>query len=177
MKGGYVMKVLVAYFTQTGNTEKIAKAIWEEASQANEADLKKLEEVSAEDVSGYDFIFIGSPLHSANLAAPVKEFLPNIQAASGQRMAGFITHMSPAYPEQDMEAFTEPLKAACKEKGIEYKGSFDCQGFLAESMHGLVQKKLNMDDDQWAEMVKQMSGRPNEEDAANAKAFAKTVLG
>ena len=35
------MKVLVTYFSQSGNTEKIAKAIWEEASQANEADCKK----------------------------------------------------------------------------------------------------------------------------------------
>jgi len=171
------MKVLVTYFSQSGNTEKIAKAIWEEASQANDADLKKLEDVGAEDFAGYDFISIGSPLHSANLAAPVKEFLTNIQASSGQKMAGFITHMAPAYPDQDMEAFTEPIKAACKDKGIEYKGCFDCQGFLAEAMHGPVQKKLNMDDEQWAGMVKAMTGHPNEEDVANAKAYAKEVLG
>ena len=170
------MKVLVAYFSQSGNTEKIAKAIWEEASQANEADLKKLEEITPAEVAGYDVVFIGSPLHSANLVAPVKECLEQLQASSGQKMAGFITHMAPAYPEQDMEAFAEPMKAACKAKGIEYKGSFDCQGFLAESMHAVVQKKLNMDDDQWAEMVKQMTGHPNGEDAANAQAFAKKVL-
>jgi len=122
IKRGYVIKVLVTYFSQSGNTEKIAKAIWEEASQANEADLKKLEDVGTEDFAGYDFIFIGSPLHSANLAAPVKAFLTNLQAGSGQKMAGFITHSAPAYPDQDMDAFTEPIKAACKEKGIEYKG-------------------------------------------------------
>ena len=65
------MKVLVTYFSQSGNTEKIAKAIWEEASQANEADLKKLEDITPGGVAGYDFIFIGSPLHSGSLAAPV----------------------------------------------------------------------------------------------------------
>ena len=171
------MKVLVTYFSQTGNTEKIAKAIWEEASQANEAECKKLEDVRAEDFAEYDFIFIGSPLHSANLAAPVKEFLTNIQAGSGQKMAGFITHFAPAYPDQDMEGFTEPIKAACKEKGIEYKGCFDCQGALTESLHEAVQKKLNLSDEQWANTVKQMTGRPNEEDVANAKACAKEVLG
>ena len=171
------MKVLVTYFSQSGNTEKIAKAIWEEASQANEADLKKLEDVAAEDFAGYDFIFIGSPLHSANLAAPVKAFLTKIQAGSGQKMAGFITHSAPAYPDQDMDAFTEPIKAACKEKGIEYKGCFDCQGALTESMHEAVQKKHNLSDEQWADMVKQMTGHPNEEDVANAKACAKKVLG
>ncbi len=171
------MKVLVTYFSQSGNTEKIAKAIWEEASQANEADLKKLEDITPEIVADYDFILIGSPLHSGSLAAPIKECLGVFQASTGQKIAGFITHFAPAYPEQDMEAFTEPIKAASQEKGIEYKGCFDCQGALAEAMHSAVQKKLNMTDEQWADIVKQMTGHPNEEDVANAKAFAKEILG
>ena len=47
---------------------------------------------------------------------------------------------------------------------------------MAEAMHGPVQKKLNMDDEQWAGMVKAMNGHPNEEDVANAKAYAKEIL-
>ena len=171
------MKVLVTYFSQSGNTEKIDKAICEEAAQANKVDLKKLEEIPPEGVAADDFIFIGSPLHSGNLAAPIKECLGVLQATSGQKMAGFITHFAPAYPDQDMDGFTEPIKAACKEKGIEYKGCFDCQGFLAEALHGAVQKKMNLTDEQWADMVKQMTGRPNQEDVANAKVFVKKVLG
>ena len=171
------MKVLVTYFSQSGNTEKIAKAIWEEASQANEADCKRLEDITPDDMAGYDFIFIGTPLHSGSLAAPVKECLGVLQASSGQKLAGFITHFAPAYPDQDMEGFTEPIKAACKEKGIEYIGCFDCQGALTEPLHEAVQKKLNLNDEQWADMVKQMTGHPNEEDVANARACAKEVLG
>jgi flavodoxin I len=171
------MKVLVTYFSQTGNTEKIAKAIYEEAAQANKADLKKLENITPGDVAGYDVIFIGSPLHSGSLAAPAKECLGFIQASSGQKMAGFITHFAPAYPNQDMDGFSEPIQAACKEKGIAYKGCFDCQGALTESLHEMVQKKLNLSDEQWAGMVKQMTGHPNADDVANAKAFARKVLG
>lgn len=170
------MKVLVTYFSQSGNTEKIAKAICEEAAQGHEAELKKLEDITPEAAAGYDCIFIGSPLHSGSLAAPVKECLSALKATSGQKLAGFITHMAPAYPEQDMEAFADPMKAACSDKGIEYKGCFDCQGFLVESMHEMVQKKLNMDDEQWAGMVKQMTGRPNQDDEANAKAFARSLF-
>lgn len=170
------MKVLVTYFSQSGNTEKIAKAICEEAAKNHEADLKKLEEITPDDAAGYDCIFLGSPLHSGSLAAPVKECLGVLKASAGQKMAGFITHMAPAYPEQDMEGFAEPMKAACKEKGIEFKGCFDCQGFLVESLHGAVQKKLNLDDAQWADMVKQMTGRPNQDDVDNAKAFARGLL-
>ncbi|MDR3542639.1 MAG: flavodoxin family protein [Desulfosporosinus sp.] len=171
------MRVLVAYFSQSGNTEKIAKGIWEEASLTNEADLKKFEDVGTEDFAGYDFIFIGSPLHSANLAAPVKEFLTNINAGSSKKIAGFITHFAPAYPNQDMDQFTEPIQAVCKEKKIEYKGCFDCQGALTKSLHDAVQKKLNLSDDAWGNMVKQMTGSPKEEDVAKAKAFAREVLG
>ncbi len=171
------MKVLVTYFSQSGNTEKIAKAICEEASLAHKADLKKLEGVAAEDFAGYDFIFIGSPLHSANLAAPVKEFLANIKAGSNQKMAGFITHFAPAYPNQDMDGFARPIQAVCKEKKIEYKGCFDCQGALVKAMHEPVQKKLGLSDKAWQGMVDQMTGHPNEEDVANAKACARKVLG
>ncbi len=170
------MKILVTYLSQSGNTEKIANAICEEASLAHDADLKKLDEVVIDDFGKYDFIFIGSPLHGGNLAAPVKEFLSNIKAGSNQKMAGFITHFASAYPEQDMEKFAEPIQAACKANDIDYVGCFDCQGALAESMHEMVQKKLNMSDEEWAGMVEQMTGHPNEEDVANAKACAREVL-
>lgn len=171
------MKVLVTYFSQTGNTEKIATAICEEANRANQAELKKLEDITPEDAAGYDFIFIGSPLHSGSLATPVKECLALIQANSGQQMAGFVTHFAPAYPEQDMAGFAEPIKTACREKGIEYKGCFDCQGFLTQSLHEAVKGKMNLTDEQWADKVKQMTGHPDQEDKDKAKAFAKEVLG
>ena len=170
------MKVLVTYFSQTGNTEKIAKAICEEAGAAHHVELKELGKITPADVAGYDFVFLGSPLHAGSLAAPVQECLGDFQATSGQKLAAFITHFSPAYPDQDMDGFTEPIKAACEEKGIEFKGSFDCQGFLAEALHGPVQQKLGLTDEQWAETVTKMSGRPNADDEAKAKAFAKSVL-
>ena len=53
------------------------------------------------------------------------------------------------------------MKTACRKKGIEYRGCFDCQGFLAEVMHEPVQKKLGIDDEKWAVMVKQMT-RPSQ---------------
>lgn len=170
------MKVLITFLSQSGNTEKIAKAIWEESSISNETDCKKIEDVNAQEISAYDVIFIGSPLHSGDLAAPVKEFLTNIKAGSDQKMAGFITHFAPAYPNQDMDKFSEPIKNACKEKNITYVGCFDCQGTLVESMHEPVKKMLKMTDEAWQGMVEQMTGHPNEEDLANVKACAKEVL-
>ena len=38
-------------------------------------------------------------------------------------------------------------------------------------------KKLGLSDEDWAGMVEQMTGHPNEEDVANAKACVREVLG
>lgn len=170
------MKVLVTYFSQSGNTEKIASAIFEELSQAADAQFKKLDNVTANEVAEYDCLFVGSPLHSGDLAQPVKDFLKEMKGKSGQKMAGFITHFAPAYPDQEMDAFTKSLKSACQENGMEYVGSFDCQGYLNDALHKPVQEKMGLSDEQWAGMVEQMTGKPNEEDVINAKAFVQSLL-
>jgi flavodoxin len=170
------MKILITYFSQTGNTEKIGRAISEVASQNNETEIKKMEDLDATSVSGYDFIFIGSPLHASNLAGPVKEFLENLPAGACKKMAGFITHFAPAYPEQAMDGFVEPIKTTCADKGIEYKGCFDCQGALTESLHEAVKQNQNFTDEQWADIVKAMTGKPNADDEANAREFAREML-
>ncbi len=86
------MKLLVTYFSQSGNTEKIAKAIWEEAAKCSDADLKKLEEITPDMVAEYDCIFLGSPLHAGSLAAPVKECLSVLKSTSGHRWQGYYPH-------------------------------------------------------------------------------------
>ena len=170
------MKILITYFGQTGNTEKVAKAIYEEASQNHQVETKTLEEVKTGDLTGYDIVFIGSPIHAGNLSGPVKTFLNNLKAPSGQKMVGFMTHAGPAYPEQIMSTFTEPYKIACEKNTLKFLGYFSCQGFLNPAVHEMVKKSQNLTDEQWVERVKQMTGHPNADDLAKAKAFTKEVL-
>jgi flavodoxin I len=170
------MKILIAYLSQTGNTEKVAKAIYEEASPTHDIETKKLEEVNPENVSGYDLIFIGSPIHAGNLSGAVKDFLGRLQIPSGVKLAGFVTHSGAAYPEQILGKFTEPFKAACEKNALEYLGCFNCQGFLNPAIHEMVKKGQNLTDEQWAERVKQMTGHPDEADLKKARAFAGEVL-
>ena len=170
------MKVLITYFSQTGNTEKIAKSIHEEAALHSEAHLVPLVELSPDMLEGYDAMIIGSPLHSATLAEPVKACLESMTPSSIKCMAGFITHFAPAYPDQDMKGFAEPLQAACAKNNMEYMGTFDCQGYLTDNLHGMVQEKLGLTDEKWEEMVTQMTGRPNDEDVKSAKAFVRALL-
>lgn len=65
----FKMKSLIAYYSKTGNTEKVARAI----TKGLEADLKRIEEVY--DVSGYDLIGVGTPVYGFAPAKPVKKFL------------------------------------------------------------------------------------------------------
>ncbi len=69
-------KVLVLYYSRTGNTEKMAEAVKEgvENSEA-EVDLKNIEKVEPAILTDYEGIIIGSPTYYGLSAAPVKEFL------------------------------------------------------------------------------------------------------
>jgi flavodoxin I len=170
------MKVLITYLSQTGNTEKIARAIYEESSPANEVETKKLEEVNPENLSGYNLLFIGSPIHAGNLSGPVKDFLGRLQTPSGTKLAGFLTHAGAAYPDQIMSKFIEPFKTASEKNSLKYLGCFSCQGFLNPAIHEMVKKGQNLTDEQWAERVKEMTGHPDAEDLNKARVFTKEVL-
>lgn len=170
------MKILVTYFSQTGNTEKIANAIFKTASQENDADLKSLETVDASELLTYDLVFLGSPIHGGSVANDVKAFLDGAPNASGVKLAGFVTHAAPAYPKQALNTMIEPFESAGTDKGFDYVGSFNCQGYLADVMHEAVKKMQNANDADWQENVKQMTGHPNDDDVANAIAFAETIL-
>lgn len=69
-------KALVAYYSQSGNTEKMAKKVHEVLKKEGmDADLKRVEEVSAGDLPGYDAIVLGSPTYYGSMAWQVKRLL------------------------------------------------------------------------------------------------------
>ena len=69
------MKVLVTYYSKTGNTENLAEAIAEgvRGLQGIECLVKKAEEVTREDFAAADGIIAGSPVYFGAMAAPLKE--------------------------------------------------------------------------------------------------------
>jgi menaquinone-dependent protoporphyrinogen IX oxidase len=70
-----VMKALIVYFSQTGNTKQIAESIYEEISKHADADIASVRRVDLETLNQYDLLFVGAPCHSSDLALPVKGFL------------------------------------------------------------------------------------------------------
>jgi NAD(P)H dehydrogenase (quinone) len=69
-------KVLVVYYSRSGNTEKMAKMIADELSKKNiSVDLKKVEEIEIDSLPNYDGYIIGSPNYFGTMAAEVKKFI------------------------------------------------------------------------------------------------------
>jgi flavodoxin len=70
-------KVLVAYFSLTGKTEKMAEYIAEGVRfSGNEAVTKKTSEIkTVDDIAGYDGYIFGSPTYHRDMAGPMKNFL------------------------------------------------------------------------------------------------------
>ncbi len=67
-------KVLVAYFSRSGNTKRVAEAIAEAARKEGcETVCKAVSEVGVEDLSAANGIIIGSPVYYGAMAADVKK--------------------------------------------------------------------------------------------------------
>lgn len=69
-------KVLVCYYSRTGNTEKMAEKIAGVIKKERlEVDLKKVEDVSVDELLDYDGMIFGSPTYYGSMAWPVKKLL------------------------------------------------------------------------------------------------------
>ncbi|MFC1675032.1 flavodoxin family protein [Candidatus Omnitrophota bacterium] len=67
-------KALVIYYSQGGNTKKMAELIVEGMKKEGlEATLKDVGETKADELLKYDVIAIGSPTYYGTMAAPIKQ--------------------------------------------------------------------------------------------------------
>lgn len=171
------MKVLVTYFSQTGNTAQVAKAIHQEVSKGHEAELKAMEGVSPGALAAYQAVFVGSPIHAGGLSAAAKGFLEALPEGAGFTLAGFVTHSSNAYESASFEKGLAFFKEVCQARKIAFAGTFDCQGRLAKAIQPMVQKARKLSDEDWAKRMAVSDPHPNAEDEEKARAFARKVLG
>ena len=77
------MKVLIAYATKYGNTEKVAKLIAEgiTSTEGNEVIVNKVKDVKLKKADSYDVILIGSPVHFGSHVGSVKKFINKLPKA------------------------------------------------------------------------------------------------
>lgn len=79
------VKVLVAYHSLSGNTERMAEAVADgvKSVAGTEVLLKRVGKVTADDLFSADAVVIGSPVYWSNMSGEVKTFIDNWQFKFG----------------------------------------------------------------------------------------------
>ena len=67
-----VTKILVLYYSRTGNTEKMAKAVAEGAKTIGNVEVDLNYFVEAEDLGGFDAVIVGTPTYHHDLPIDIK---------------------------------------------------------------------------------------------------------
>src|ERR1017187_261280 len=85
------VRILIAYHSRTGNTEKMAAAVREGAASVAgvEIVLHKVAEVTSDDIVKADGIVLGTPVEWGNLSAEAKRFLDRVGEALGKAGATY----------------------------------------------------------------------------------------
>ena len=182
---GIALKVLVAYYSETGNTEKIAKTIYEEASKEHEAHLKRIKDINADTLNDYDLVFLGSACHSADLAAPVKKILKALPKSPKFKLAGFFTHstLTPEQNEHGQALFDEwaskcidSFESVSEEKRIDFRGYYHCQGAPSLPIQAFIRSEITKSDDEWETYIREARKHPSQEDLEKASDFARKIM-
>jgi len=158
-------KILVTYLSQTGNTKKIAEAIFE--GLEGDKTINPTDEV--QEIEDYSLIFIGFPVHSHSVPYKIEGFLRKIP--QGGKIALFSTHGSLPGGHLAREALEHAAVIASKAKVL---GTFSCRGKV--SMAALEILSKSPEHKAWAEMAPSSQTHPDEGDLEDAKSFAKWVV-
>ncbi len=160
------MKALVAYMSSTGNTKKIAEAIYGELSC--EKELKSVKEISG--IEGYDVAFLGFPVHGYGPDKKTVEILQR-DCRKGRKVALFITHAAEEN-EARLPQWLDKFKSAASE--AEIVGFFNCQGQLSGGTKFIMRfmsKELRQD-----AKKDNSHGQPDASRVEKAKAFARETM-
>jgi flavodoxin len=160
------MKALVTYYSETGNTEKLARAIHEAIERADK-DIVPVKE--AKDLESYDIIFVGFPVQASSVPPKVEPVLKAIPR--GKMLAIFATHGSLRGGQLANTAFDYALSLASDAKVI---GRFGCRGKVKTSLIDALMKKP--EHKAWAEQAQSAAENPDEADLEDGRQFARDMM-
>jgi len=155
-------KTLVAYFSRTGNTKKVAEAIF--AALDGDKTIKPIAEVG--DVEAFRLVFIGFPVYSHSVPFAAETFLKALPP--GKTIALFSTHGSLSGHRLSKEAleYAAVLAGRCRLLGL-----FACRGKMSpQALEILLPSPEHQD---WAEMAGSAATHPDEHDLTEAAIFAR----
>lgn len=160
------MKVLVAYLSESGNTEKLAKAVFE-GIESSPKEILLIKDVAA--VEDYDVIFIGFPVQSHSVPGKVEAFSKTLP--EGQKIAYFATHGSMRGGELAVTAFYHALTIS---KNAVVLGTFGCRGQVKQSIIDALLPKA--EHRAWALEAQGATGHPDAADLEDGKDWARKMI-
>lgn len=123
------MRVLIYYFSGTGNTEKVARE-YEAAlvSEGNEVTLSALplsgEEVIATHPQDYDLIGIGYPIHAFNAPEVVLKLAKNLPALEGEESKPAFIFKTSGEPVRMSDVSSLKLSSLLRKRGYIVKNEY-----------------------------------------------------
>jgi flavodoxin len=162
------MKCAVLYYSETGNTEKIAERIYETIGSS---DKKLVDLQSGSEIPSADIYFVGFPIHKKNCSMRIVDALEQIDHG---KIALFATcGMTPA------EKYKQKLEDALSiwlPDDVEYLGMFLCQGSTTESQKEYFYDANPEYQEKIREMLEEGNSHPDEADLEHAAGYAKKIL-
>jgi len=147
------MRALIVYFSATGNTAKIAKAM----AQILRAKVKKVQDAKPGDISKYNLIGFGSGIYAMKPSPALLNFVDKMPCSKKKQKA-FIFSTRGGGPTW---LYHRALRKKLTERGFEIAGEFSCKGldtFWLFKWFGGLNK-----------------GKPGKKEVHDAKSFARLL--
>ena len=168
------MKILVSYFSNTGNTEKIAKSIVK-GLETETVELLKIEDADPSTLKNYDLVVLGSGIYAGKLNKKVIDFMKQVTEYP-PKFAFFNTHQSATSYQK---AFKR-IRSKLEENESKVIGEFDCVGenigMPKETILGMLEKLPPEEKKRQEAILAKTEGHPDVQDLENAKAFGKSLI-
>jgi len=150
------MKILVAYDSRFGNTEKVAKSIAKGFERGHKVKLVHIDDVWASDYGGIGLFVLGSPTHGGKPSEQTKEFIKKIPkgALEEVRVAAFDTRFAKDKHGVALRILMSVIGFAAAKIGRELKTKggklIGTEGFIVSSKDGPLQKGELARAERWA---------------------------
>ena len=151
------MKALIVYFSQTGNTEQVARAVGRglDGGGCPTVDLATLRETGPEDWLDYDLVGLGTPVFYYKEPVNVRDWVKSLAARPGPGPV-LTFNTNGGNPTNTFRRLQRQLRP----KGGRVIGSFECLGY---DTYPIYLKSFR----QW--------GHPDAADLAGAEAFGREM--
>jgi flavodoxin/ferredoxin len=124
-----IMKAIIVYYSATGNTAKIARAIHQGMKEKLDCDIVPLKKANPKDMANYDVIGIGGPLWYFRETANLRLFAYNMPQLNGKLGFPFCVHGAAPF------GFMASLIPILKKKGLTIIGYHDWYGSVHQVLH------------------------------------------